>query len=76
MTKEERLEQYKKDIIQFKETKMNKLKPNPNNYPIINKWNIRYVIRPNEHELFKMIENAVDDIISISLEEVRYGNIR
>ena len=46
------------------------LKPNPNNYPIIDKWNYKYVYLPNRFKLFKEIEEEVDkEIFSLFVKE-------
>lgn len=39
------------------------LKPNPNNYPIIDKWNYKYVYFPNRFKLFEEIEKEIDKAI-------------
>ena len=39
------------------------LKPNPHGYPIIDKWNYKYVIRPHQRELFKFVEETIEDNI-------------
>ena len=36
------------------------LKPNPNNYLIIDKWNYKYVYLPNRFKLFEEIEEEID----------------
>ena len=33
-----------------------KEKPNPNNYPIIDKWNYKYVFKPNMNRIFECVE--------------------
>lgn len=39
------------------------LKPNPNNYLIIDKWNYKYVYLPNRFKLLKEIEEEIDKAI-------------
>ena len=39
---------------------LNKLKPNPYEYPIINKWNRKYVYLPNRYKLFEYIKQVID----------------
>ena len=45
------------------------LKPNPNNYPIIDKWNYKYIYFPNRFKLFKEIEEEVDKEINLFINE-------
>lgn len=45
-------------------------KPNPNHYPIIDKWNLKYQYNPHKREIFDIIEKIVyrrikDDSTSI-----------
>lgn len=39
------------------------LKSNPNNYPIIDKWNYKYIYLPNRFKLFEEIEEEIDKAI-------------
>lgn len=32
-----------------------KKKPNPNNFPIVNKWNYKYVYLPSKEKIFNLI---------------------
>lgn len=60
-TQEEILADYRQKL---KNTVLKRLKPNPNHYHIVDKWNYKYVIRPNIHEIFDMIEDAMCEVIS------------
>ena len=56
------LEKYKKQLQEFK-TQL-RIKPNPNNYPIVDKWNHK-ALRPHLKEIFDMMERAVDEYIGL-----------
>ena len=42
------MEQKLKDILK-------NIKPNPNHFPIIDKWNYKYVFAPNKSEIFLLL---------------------
>ncbi len=46
------------------------LKPNPNHYPIIDKWNYKYVYVPNRDNVFKILEEMIDMTLSPILEKM------
>ena len=46
------------------------LKPNPNHYPIIDKWNYKYVYAPNRDNVFKILEEIIDMTLSPILEKM------
>ena len=46
-----------------------KLKLNPNHYPIINKWNYKYIYKPHSIEIFRMMEEALDELAEVIIEE-------
>lgn len=50
------------------------LKPNPHRYPIVDKWNYKYVIRPHKRELFKLIsetiENNIEELVLKRLDKI------
>ena len=49
------------------------LKSNPNNYPIIDKWNYKYIYLPNRFKLFKEIEEEIDkEIFNLFVKEEFY----
>ena len=56
------LGKYKKQIAELG------FKDNPHDYPIVNHWNYKYVYKPNRFKIFEMFENAVEEYITISLE--------
>jgi len=35
------------------------LKPNPNNFRIINKWNYKYIFKPNRKKIYDLIEEYI-----------------
>ena len=52
------------------------LKPNPNSYPIIDKWNYKYIYLPNRFKLFKEIEEEIDKtIFSLLVKEEFYKRL-
>lgn len=36
-------------------------KPNPNHYPIIDKWNRKYIWNPNKNMIFNFLISAIDE---------------
>ena len=36
-------------------------KPNPNHYPIIDKWNQKYVWNPNKYMIFSFLRRVIDE---------------
>lgn len=47
-----------------------KPKPNPNHYPIINKWNYKYIYRPHRQEIFETLEKAMDELLEPVMEDI------
>ena len=47
-----------------------KPKPNPNHYPIINKWNYKYIYKPHRQEIFETLEKAVDELLEPVMEDI------
>lgn len=41
------------------ETIRQRIKPNPNHYPIVDKWNYKYVYLPHRIELFESIVDYI-----------------
>ena len=35
------------------------MKPNPNNFIIVDKWNYRYIFKPNRMKIYSLIEEYV-----------------
>ena len=70
-------EEFEKDRARLNEKYFCRAKPNPNKWPIIDKWNYKYVIAPSQAEtflaiqkevnrtLFKRITDMVDDFAEI-----------
>lgn len=66
-SQEEILEDYKQrlqDLIGRKP------KPNPNHYPIINKWNYKYIYKPHRQEIFETLEKAADELLEPVMEDI------
>ena len=38
-----------------------KTKPNPNHYPIVDKWNQKYVWNPNKYMIFSFLTSVIDE---------------
>lgn len=55
---DERKEQFKSELL----AAMPGIKKNPNNYPIVDKWNNR-IFRKNKFAAFHIIEQAVEEQI-------------
>lgn len=36
-------------------------KPNPNHYPIVDKWNQKYIWNPNKYMIFSFLRNVIDE---------------
>ena len=54
----------------LKENNIN-YKPNPNKYPIIDKWNYKYQYRPHREIIFKKLEELIDkQIYNLFQEEI------
>ena len=53
----------------LKENNIN-FKPNPNKYPIIDKWNCKYQYIPNQKIIFEKIEDLMDKQINSIQEEM------
>ena len=47
--------------ITYLKTLKEKIKPNPNRYPIVDKWNQKYVWNPNKHMIFSFLRNVIDE---------------
>ena len=47
------------------------LKPNPHGYPIVDKWNYKYIIQPHKRELFKFISETIEN----NIEELFIKNL-
>lgn len=57
-TQDEILTEYKQKLNEYK------FKPNPNDYEIIKKWNYK-IYKANAPEIFKLIEGAIIDLMTI-----------
>lgn len=38
-----------------------KKKPNPNNFPIVDKWNYKYIYKPNKEKMFNLFLKYFED---------------
>lgn len=54
---------YEKIYQETKDIMGKNLKPNPNHYPIIDKWNYKYVYAPNRDNVFKILEEMINPIL-------------
>lgn len=36
-------------------------KPNPNHYPIVDKWNQKYIWNPNKYMIFSFLRKVIDE---------------
>ena len=61
---------YEKIYQETKNIMGKNLKPNPNHYPIIDKWNYKYVYAPNRDNVFKILEEIIDMTLSPILEKM------
>ncbi len=53
-----------------------KLKPNPNNYPIVNKWNYKKVYLPNLQKIFELVYDCIDSqVANVSMFE-NFANVK
>lgn len=71
MSIEERIkEKYKQQIIQqIQNITDKKFKSNPNHYPIIDKWNYKYVYKPNKFDIFDICMDAIENYLEELTEE-------
>ena len=46
-----------------------KTKPNPNHYPIVDKWNQKYVWNPNKYLIFAFLEKVIDEEIRKAIDD-------
>lgn len=47
--------------ITYLKTLKEKTEPNPNHYPIVDKWNRKYVWNPNKHMIFSFLTGVIDE---------------
>lgn len=68
MTKSERYAEYSKQFEELrKKYHWERIKPNPNNWPIIKKWNTKYIYNPSGRDLFNLLENAIDTEMRLTI---------
>lgn len=46
-------------------------KPNPHNYPIVNKWNHKYVYATHRAEIFEMVEETITEYMKLKNADER-----
>lgn len=59
---------YIRNIKQEFQEITNKLKPNPNNFPIVDKWNYYKVFLPNRNKLFALISDYLENQIPLEVD--------
>ena len=59
----------KKLKIELKQI-IEKIKPNPNNFIIIEKWNYKKIFLPNRNKIFLLISEYIDNNIPTIIEEM------
>ena len=62
-------EEMKKDFEDFLQEHNIHYKPNPNKYPIIDKWNYKYKVVPNRQLIYNKIEELIDKRIKSLFQE-------
>ena len=50
-----------KIVITYLKALKEKTKPNPNHYPIVDKWNQKYVWNPNKYMIFSFLRRVIDE---------------
>lgn len=75
-TLEELNEKYEKEYKEFLEAQNIFFKPNPNHYPIIDKWNCKYKYYPNKEIIFNKLEEIIDAYVENSLNIMFYDTLR
>lgn len=75
-TLEELNEQIEKEYKDFLEAHNIFFKPNPNHYPIIDKWNCKYKYYPNKEIIFNKLEELMDYYAKNSLNIIFYDTLR
>lgn len=48
----------------------NRLKPNPHNFPIVDKWNYYKVFLPNRNRLFTLISDYLENQIPLEVDTI------
>lgn len=70
MSAEIKEEQVLADAKHKIQTMMAKQKPNPNHYPIIDKWNYRYVYAPHRAKIFELLESTIDYMVESTIGDL------
>lgn len=66
------------ETIKDLEKILRKLKPNPNNYLIVNKWNYKKVYLPNSQKIFELVSDCIDSqqsVANVSMFE-NFANVK
>lgn len=50
-----------KIVVTYLKALKEKTKPNPNHYPIVDKWNQKYVWNSNKYMIFNFLRSAIDE---------------
>lgn len=64
---DKRLDKYKNQLEDYLDQLPRKPKPNPHHYPIIDHWNYKYVWRPHRHDIFNMVNEALEELVPLSI---------
>ena len=69
MNEKERYADYQSQFDALREKyHWDRVKPNPNGWLIVKKWNQKYIYDPSKKELFDIIENALNKEIELEIE--------
>ena len=63
MQKYEPSAEFEEDIARLREKYFFRLKPNPHNWPIIDKWNYKYIVALSQKELFMAVQKEANRMI-------------
>lgn len=50
-----------------------KVKPNPNHYPIVDKWNQKYIWNPNKYMIFAFLRGIIDEKMKEVINDGEFG---
>lgn len=65
-----------KDAVDELKRISSKFKPNPFHYPIVNKWNIKYVWNPYRIKIFNLVTSVVEDKIIEALNDEYFDRFK
>lgn len=67
------IEKIEKIAVTYAKGLKNECKPNPFNYPIVDKWNYKYIWKPNMRIIFSFIRLMVDERMKEVLNDGYYN---